>query len=207
MREIVINHSAMGQNQGMSAYRAEDHGNDSKEKGDSQIDKLIPSITEWAGVFSLGLFAGLFAFKTNSEISSIQKNNHTKLTTRNVIIAIAILSMSVGIIHVLLVPEHSNESLIWGVIFLTSGIAQIGFGVFILLLKNHSLRKILYYVGIVGNALLAVTFIAVRIVTPPFSPEQSPINELEPNGIITLIIEIMLVVLLAYQLKHIDDIK
>jgi len=35
----------------------------------------------------------------------------------------------------------------------------------------------------------------------------TPINELEPNGIITLIIEIILVILMAYQLKQKDLTK
>ena len=55
--------------------------------------------------------------------------------------------------------------------------------------------------------MLVITFILVRLVVPPFSPEGTPINELEPNGIITLIIEMILVILMAYQLKHKDKIK
>lgn len=52
-----------------------------------------------------------------------------------------------------------------------------------------------------GNAFLVITFLLVRLVTPPFSPEETPIRELEPNGIITLIIEIVLIVLLTYALR------
>ena len=92
-------------------------------------------------------------------------------------------------------------------IFLASGLAQIGFGVAILLVRNYTLRNILYYIGIIGNSMLVITFVLVRLVTPPFSPEGTPINELEPNGIITLIIEIILVILMVYQLKHKDKIK
>jgi hypothetical protein len=40
-----------------------------------------------------------------------------------------------------------------------------------------------------------------RLFTPPFSTEAAPINELEPNGIITIITEIVLIFLLAYLLK------
>ena len=85
--------------------------------------------------------------------------------------------------------------------------AQIGFGIAILLLKEYTLRNILYYIGIIGNSILVITFVLVRLVTPPFSPEVTPINELEPNGIITLIIEVLLVILMAYQLKQKDLTK
>lgn len=74
-------------------------------------------------------------------------------------------------------------------------------GITLLLVREHSLRNILYYIGIIGNSMLVITFVLVRLVTPPFSPEVTPINELEPNGIITLIIEIVLVILMVYQLK------
>jgi hypothetical protein len=40
-----------------------------------------------------------------------------------------------------------------------------------------------------------------RLFTPPFSTEAAPINELEPNGIITIITEVLLIVLLAYLIK------
>jgi len=120
---------------------------------------------------------------------------------------IAVLSISVGIIHVLLVPEHSQESWIWGMIFLTSGLAQISYGIVVSLLGKVFLRNALYYIGIIGNIILAVTFVLVRIITPPFSSEGTPINELEPNGIITLVIEVVLIILLGHQLKHKDDTK
>jgi hypothetical protein len=44
-------------------------------------------------------------------------------------------------------------------------------------------------------------FVMVRLFTPPFSSEAAPINELEPNGIVTIITEIFLIVLLAYLIK------
>jgi hypothetical protein len=65
--------------------------------------------------------------------------------------------------------------------------------------KLPPLKKwLLYFFGIAGNALLVGIFVMARLFTPPFSPEAAPINELEPNGIITIIIEVLLTVLLAY---------
>jgi len=58
-----------------------------------------------------------------------------------------------------------------------------------------------------GNALLVIIFIFVRLFTPPFSPEETPVNELDPNGIITLIIEILIVVLLAYVIRFKEKVK
>lgn len=202
---IVNGQDLLAQSEGVPGHLVGDHDMGMDMTVGNPVEKSIPQITEWIGIFSLGIFAGLFVFKTNPGKHVNNQGNKTR--TWNLIIAIAILSISVGIIHVLLVPEHSQESWIWGMVFLASGLAQIGFGVVILLVREYTLRNILYYIGIVGNSILAVTFVLVRLVPPPFSPEGTPINELEPNGIMTLIIEVLLVILIAYQLKQKDLTK
>jgi len=196
---------ALASSEGVSENMVKDHDDSMNMTEENPIEQIISPITEWLGIFSLGIFAGLFIFKFKPEKRIDNQDNKTR--SRNLIVAISILSVSVGIIHVLLVPEHSQESWIWGMIFLVSGLAQIGFGIAILLVREHSLRNILYYIGIIGNSMLVITFVLVRLVTPPFSPEVTPINELEPNGIITLIIEIILVILMSYQLKQKDLTK
>ncbi len=82
---------------------------------EGEFEKLIPSITEWTGVFSLGIFAGLLAFKTNIQSSS--KNQDFEIKRRRIEISIAILSFSAGIIHLLLVQEHLREAFVWGLSF------------------------------------------------------------------------------------------
>lgn len=203
----IPNPDTWAQTKYMSEHVDENHVGGMNGDQEGLIQQLIPSITEWTGVFSLGVFSGLVVFNTNASRNDDNQDFETKTRRRNTTISIATLSISIGIIHVLLVPEHSSESLAWGVTFLLSGLAQLGFGVIILFTKKPFLRTVLYYIGIIGNAVLAITFILVRLITPPFSPEGIPINELEPNGIITLIIEILLVILLAYQLKHKDETK
>ena len=54
---------------------------------------------------------------------------------------------------------------------------------------------------------MVIIFIFVRLFTPPFSPEGTPVNELDPYGIITLIIEILIVVLLAYVIRFKEKVK
>jgi hypothetical protein len=202
---ISNNLAVMAQGESMDEHTTGEHGGEGEMGGENgdEIEKLIPSITEWTGIFSLGIFAGLVAFKTN--ILSIGKNRVLDIKIRSIGISIVILSISAGIIHLLLVQEHSMEAFVWGLFFLISGISQIGFGIIFLFAKKQEKKVILCYTGMIGNALLVITFILVRLVTPPFSPEETPINELEPNGIITLIIEIVLVVLLAYVIRFKDN--
>ena len=195
----------LASSEGESENMVKDHDNGMNMTEENPIEKAISPITEWLGIFSLGIFAGLFVFKFKPEKRIDDQDSKT--SSRNLIRAIAILSVSVGIIHVLLVPEHSQESMIWGMVFLASGLAQIVFGIALLLVRKYALRNILYYIGIIGNSVLVLTFVLVRLITPPFSPEGIPINELEANGVITLIIEVLLVILMAYQLKQKDLAK
>src|SRR5215208_3157066 len=161
-------------------------------------DNIISPLTEWVGIFALGITVGL--------VSSLEyKPVYSKSRSINITnLSIAILSISAGIIHLLLIPEHMKESFMWGIFFLITGIAQLIFGIIIIIIgrKVSPINKsILYYFGIIGNALLVGIFVSVRLITPPFSSEAAPVNELEPNGIITIITEILLVVLLAYLIK------
>ena len=159
-------------------------------------------LSEWICIFSIGIVVGLLAFKTN-----YSSNDAIVVRRRLIIISVAILSLSVGAIHLLLVQEHAKESIWWGVVFLIAGIAQIVFGIIIVFVKRPPTNIIIYYIGNIGNALLIITFVLVRLITPPFSPEGTPINELQPNGIITLIIEIVIVVLLMYIIRFSEKTK
>ena len=185
-----VNHNAFAQSQ-------DENESISTNMNTMKEDNIISPLTEWIGIFVLGITLGLVS--TLSYTSNYSKNTSIRITN----ISIAILSMSAGIIHLLLIQEHMEESIIWGISFLISGISQIIFGIVIIVSKRlYSINKpILYYFGIVGNSLLIGIFVLVRLVTPPFSSESAPINELEPNGIITIITEILLIVLLAYLIK------
>jgi hypothetical protein len=176
----------------------EDENNNTTNMGMMKEDNIISPLTEWVGIFALGITLGLVS--PLRYMSGYSKNASIRIAK----ISAAILSMSAGIIHLLLIQEHMEESILWGIFFLISGIAQIIFGIFIIITveKLSPVNKsILYYFGIVGNSLLVGIFILVRLFTPPFSTESAPINELEPNGIITIIIEILSIVVLAYLIK------
>src|SRR5918992_319723 len=172
---------------------AQSEGGNNTDMSINKQDNNISQLTEWAGIFALGITMGL--------VSTLRYKSNNSTSTRIIIISIAILSTSAGIIHLLLVQEHMEESFIWGISFLISAIAQIIYSIFITLVaeKLPPLNKrLLYFFGIAGNALLVGIFVMARLFTPPFSPEAAPINELEPNGIITIITELFLTVLLAY---------
>ena len=192
--------TSTGNNADVFAQSENDENNNDADTNMNTMkeDNIISPLTEWVGVFALGITVGILSpIRYKPVYSKSRSINITNLS-------IAILSISAGIIHLLLIQEHMKESFMWGIFFLITGIAQLIFGIIIIIIgrKVSPINKsILYYFGIIGNALLVGIFVLVRLITPPFSSEAAPVNELEPNGIITIITEIVLIFLLAYLLK------
>jgi hypothetical protein len=174
--------------------------------GNSQI---ITSITDWIGIGALTITTGVLLLFGNNIIST--KNADNRNTRRimgtkvSVFTLIGTLSISaVGLIHILLVNEHMTESYVWGIAFLAMGVPQLGYGIVMIFAKRLGANtgKVLYKLGIGANALFVIMFIYVRLFVPPFSPEATPVREIEPNGILTVVIELFIVVLLAYLAKE-----
>lgn len=80
-------------------------------------------------------------------------------------------------------------------------ISQIGFGIYRLLATEHTQKYSLLY----RHHWKFAThhhFCVCRVGCSPFSPEQVPINEMESMVLLTLIIEIILIILMAYLLIY-----
>jgi|tagenome__1003787_1003787.scaffolds.fasta_scaffold20822032_2 hypothetical protein len=124
---------------GQSDESSSEQASPEQMDGDDMGANPISSVTEWIGVFALGMTTGLLAFSIKSS------NNVTAFEKRiKIILSVVVLSISVGLIHLLLVQEHSKESYWWGIFFLISGIAQIVFGIIIAFAKNPKINNILY---------------------------------------------------------------
>jgi formate hydrogenlyase subunit 3/multisubunit Na+/H+ antiporter MnhD subunit len=115
-----------------------------------------------------------------------------------------VLSIAVGVVHLLLVEEHSAESPIWGIGFLVMGISQIVYGGVMVFtktsLRRYSIKRLFYGIGMAGNALFVGIFVLART-TGIFSPDGTPVNELELNGLMSIIIELLIVASLGYLVK------
>ncbi len=170
--------------------------------------RLITSITEWIGIGALTITGGVLLLLGNNIIPTKNANNRNnyrfKVTKVSIFTLIGILSIAVGIIHLLLVKEHMAESYFWGIAFLAMGVPQLGYGIVMNFAERlgTNTRKALYKMGVATNGLFVIMFIYVRLFVPPFSPEATPVSELELNGVLTVVIELLIVALLAYLAKE-----
>jgi MFS family permease len=183
--------------------------NSGKEGGGAEAADSISHITEDVGIFAIGVSLGLLILPLINRRSTTTTIPNL-MARKNIFISIAALTMAAGIIHILLVKEHMEESYMWGTGFLVMGISQLIYGgVFIIFADNLRRRLLkravvlsLYSIGIIGNTLLVAIFVYVRLFVPPFSPEAIPVNEIEVNGILTVVMEIFIVGLLVYLVKR-----
>ncbi|MGH9926269.1 MAG: hypothetical protein ACRD4J_03395 [Nitrososphaeraceae archaeon] len=182
------------------------------ENGDDVVEKeevsgLSSDLTEWTGMAGLGMAVGLALpiLINRSSNNDVQNRKYFSLPTETLVfVLIAVLSITVGIVHFLLIDEHMKESYMWGVGFLVMGISQMTYGIIMIFAKKLSsgTKRILYEIGITGNSLFVVIFVYARLFVPPFSPEEAPVSEIESNGIITLVIQLLIIGLLIYATRN-----
>jgi MFS family permease len=183
--------------------------NNSGEEGGAEAADSISHITEDVGIFAIGVSLGLLILPLINRRSTTTTIPNL-MARKNIFISIAALTMAAGIIHILLVKEHMEESYMWGIGFLVMGISQLIYGGVLIIFADNLRRRLLkraavlslYSIGIIGNTLLVAIFVYVRLFIPPFSPEAIPVNEIEVNGILTVVMEIFIVGLLVYLVKR-----
>ena len=183
--------------------------NSGEEGGGAEAADSISHITEDVGIFAIGVSLGLLILPLINRRSTTTTIPNL-IARKNILISIAALTMAAGIIHILLVKEHMEESYMWGIGFLVMGITQLIYGGVLIIFADNLRRRLLkraavlslYSIGIIGNTLLVAIFVYVRLFIPPFSPEAIPVNEIEVNGILTVVMEIFIVGLLVYLVKR-----
>jgi MFS family permease len=183
--------------------------NSGEEGGGAEAADSISHITEDVGIFAIGVSLGLLILPLINRRSTTTTISNL-MARKNIFISIAALTMAAGIIHILLVKEHMEESYMWGIGFLVMGITQLIYGGVLIIFADNLRRRLLkraavlslYSIGIIGNTLLVAIFVYVRLFIPPFSPEAIPVNEIEVNGILTVVMEIFIVGLLVYLVKR-----
>ncbi|HSH81616.1 MAG TPA: hypothetical protein VLA19_24060 [Herpetosiphonaceae bacterium] len=75
----------------------------------------------------------------------------------------AALAFLAGVLHLYLLPEHWEESLLFGIVFLSIAVFQLGIAVALVLWPGPVARSI----GRWGSFVVVLMFIGVRIVPPP----------------------------------------
>ena len=127
------------------------------------------------------------------------------------------LSIAGGVIHGIVTPEHFEEWWGYGLFFLISTIAQIGYGVFLLwrpwtrLLNDKGAsnaedtnRTVIYcIVGIVGNLLIIGLWILTRTIgVPDLGPAAGEIEEVTLLSLASKVIEVGLIACLLLIIRH-----
>ena len=146
---------------------------------------ITAEAAQWIGVGTLLVAAPVFAIRTRSA---------NKLTYKDVVLTLA---LGIGIMHVLLAPDHLIDvGIEHGIFFVITGSAQIGFGLLFLAKPTRGLAII----GIAGTIGSIVLYFITRMAELP-EPFGSP-EGMDQVGIIAKIVEISMIVVLTYLLVY-----
>ena len=123
-----------------------------------------------------------------------QSNNELPAMTRSKLwlYAAAGLSVLAGLLHLIVMPEHFDEWLGYGLFFLVLALAQLVYSV--LLLRRPSSRTVLV-AGIVGNALIIGLWAVTRTVGIPLGPAS---GEVEAIGVVDTVSKLAELALIGY---------
>jgi len=148
-------------------------------------NSITSEAAQWIGVGTLLVAAPVFAIRMRST---------NKLGYKDVVL---ILSIGVGIMHVLLAADHlADVGIEHGIFFVIAGSAQIGFGLLFISKPTRELA-IIGVAGVLGSIIL---YFVTRLLTLP-EPFGAP-EGMEQIGIIAKIAEVSLVAVLIYLIVY-----
>jgi len=153
-------------------------------------NSITAEAAQWIGLGTLLVAAPVFAIRMRSA---------NKLGYKDVVLTLA---LGVGIMHILLAPDHLVDvGIEHGIFFAIVGSAQIGFGLLFISKPTRGLAVI----GIAGTVGSIVLYFITRMGELP-EPFGSP-EGIDQVGIIAKIAEISLVAILTYLIVYLRKQK
>jgi len=149
-------------------------------------NSITAEVAHWVGVGTLVVAAPVFAIRMRSV---------NKLGYKDVVL---ILALGVGIMHVLLAPDHLIDvGMEHGIFFAIAGSAQIGFGLLFISKPTRGL-------AIIGVAVTIGSIVLYFITRMWELPEPfGALEGIDQVGIIAKMVEVSLVALLVYLAVYI----
>ncbi len=147
---------------------------------------ITAEAAQWIGVGTLLVATPIFAIRMRSA---------NKLAYKDVVLTLA---LGVGIMHVLLAPDHLADDLGigHGIYFAITGLTQIGFGLLFISKPTRGLA-IIGSVGTIGSIFL---YFITRMVDLP--EPFGALEDIDQVGILAKIVEISLIVILTYLIVY-----
>lgn len=140
------------------------------------------------------------------------------LNTQGIRYLAALFSLAAGLIHALLAPEHFEEWWGYGLFFLVSAVAQIGYTLMLLPQSQRTMGviglrpdearslRLFYWLGILGNTAIVLMWVITRTLgVPLFGPNAGEVEEVTLIGLASVILELLLIACLFVLLRRLEQ--
>jgi hypothetical protein len=134
------------------------------------------------------------------------------IETKNLRYIAAGLSVCAGVLHVIIVPEHLEEWWGYGTFFIIAAVAQLFYSLLLVFQpwQPDPIRgpqglpaTYVYWAGIIGNGFLIALYLVTRTIGIPFfGPEAGEVEPVRFIGLMTKVIEALLIVTLIILLRR-----
>jgi hypothetical protein len=108
---------------------------------------------------------------------------------RAVAAILGLLSMAAALIHLAVIEQHWAEYWLYGAFFVVVGLAQLAWAVAI----PSTPTRLLLWAGVVGNALVVITWIVTRTVGSLIGPQASTPARVGFGDLVTTVMQVLIV--------------
>ncbi|MEJ2209075.1 MAG: hypothetical protein P8129_08585 [Anaerolineae bacterium] len=115
-----------------------------------------------------------------------------------------VLAGSLGLVHILATPLYFGQWLGYGIAFVAIAVVQVMYS---MVLAVNRPRRVFFWAGIVGNALIIVVWLVTRTVGVPMGPmmgEVLPVGFLDGLAQVLEVIQIVHLSVLLYQFDELQ---
>jgi hypothetical protein len=157
---------------------------------------VLPHATHTA--IALAIISGV-VFTLGSVRSRVQREEHPGADHHtNAQLTVATTSLLAGVIHILVISEHFDESALYGTFFTVLGVVQVAYAVAVLVRPARALLAL----GALGNAAVVVLWLITRTAGIPLGPEAGEVEAVGALDLVSSIAEVLLVVAAVVAIRQ-----
>jgi hypothetical protein len=133
-------------------------------------------------------FTSIIGIWVGEAIRRRPRNESADVRREALLWLVAVFSAAAGGIHLIVMPEHFEESALYGTFFLVSALVQIAYSGWLLARPS----RVLLAIGAVGNTAVVLLWLFTRTIEIPLGPAAGTTEEFGSLDVLCAIFEVLM---------------